>query len=389
MKKNSLLNILSLAMLLMFAIAGTISLFTIWHDSSPLIIDTVEPARQPDKLIFEPGASQLAYIKTEAAVAAPLPVSESLTAKLVLAENLTARVSSAVAGRILQLHAEIGDEVQPGSPLATLDSPDFGAAIADLHKAEADAAYKRLDYKRAQELWAGEAIARRDMESAEAAWQIASAEVRRARLRIRNLVPDGKIQDEKLVLRSPIGGVVAERYANPGTEVRPDQESPLFVISNLSHLWVQVDVPERLIGRVQDGNPLLLDFDAFPEQSFLATITRIYPVLDPNVRRILVRAEIDNSDGLLRPAMFARARLIDPRADTVVRISAEAVITGGVHPVVFVETQPGQFVRRQIRIAFQDADSVWLAPGESGVQAGEAVVIDGTMLLASELAADS
>ena len=75
---------------------------------------------------------------------------------------------------------------------------------------------------------------------------------------------------------------------------------PLFVISNLSRLWVQVDVPEHLIGRVHTDNPLLLSFDAFPGESFFATIPRIAPQLDPNVRRVQVRAEIDNPDGRLR-----------------------------------------------------------------------------------------
>lgn len=100
-----------------------------------------------------------------------------------------------------------------------------------------------------------------------------------------------------------------------------------------------------------------------------------------------MRAEIDNPDGTLRPEMFARAQLIDPRADSVVQLPAESVITGGVHPTVFVETNAGEFIQRRIRIAFQDAESVWLEPENGGVAVGEEVVIDGTMLLTSELAA--
>lgn len=351
--------------------------------------ENIDPDYNRDQLTFSPGAPQLAYVKTSAAISAMLPASEPLAARLALAENLTARIIPAVAGRVLQLHAEIGDAVNTGDPLATIDSPDFGAAIADLHKAEADAVQKQLAYKRAQELLAGEAIARRDVESTRAEWQIAAAETERARLRVRNLSPSNKIQNELLVLRAPVAGVVAERQANPGTEVRPDQPAPLFVISNLSHLWVLVDIPEYLIGRVHAGNPLLLSFDAFPGESFIATITRIAPQLDPNVRRVQVRAEIDNPDGRLRPAMFARARLVDPKAISVTRLPAVSVITNGVYPTVFVETSLGQFTRRQIRIAFQDAESIWLEPENGGITAGEKVVTDGAMLLASELAAGS
>lgn len=386
MMKSQLRKIKMIAITLVIVIAGIAGY---WYFSQAIPQPPVENTgsnHSRDQLIFPPGAPQLAYVKTSSAVSAMLPASEPLAAKLALAENLTARISPAVAGRILQLHVEIGDQVKTGTPLVTLDSPDFGAAIADLHKAAADATYKQLAYKRARELWAGEAIARRDVESARADWQIAAAEAERARLRVKNLVPEGKMQDEKLVLYAPIDGTVANRQANPGLEVRPDM-APLFVISNLSHLWVLVDVPERLISRVQSGNPLQLNFDAFPGKSFLASITRIAPVLDPNVRRVQVRAEIDNPDGMLRPEMFARAQLIDPRADSVVRLPAESVITGGVHPTVFVETNAGEFIQRRIRIAFQDAESVWLEPENGGVAAGEEVVIDGTMLLTSELAA--
>lgn len=351
--------------------------------------ENIDPDYNRDQLTFSPGAPQLAYVKTSAAISAMLPASEPLAARLALAENLTARIIPAVAGRVLQLHAEIGDAVNTGDSLATIDSPDFGAAIADLHKAKADAVQKQLAYKRAQELLAGEAIARRDVESTRAEWQIAAAEAERARLHVRNLSPSNKIQNEQLVLRAPVAGIVAERQANPGTEVRPDQPAPLFVISNLSHLWVLVDIPEYLIGRVHAGNPLLLAFDAFPGESFIATITRIAPQLDPNVRRVQVRAEIDNPDGRLRPAMFARARLVDPKAISVTRLPAVSVITNGVYPTVFVETSPGQFTRRQIRIAFQDAESIWLEPKNGGIAAGEKVVTDGAMLLASELAAGS
>lgn len=343
-------------------------------------------ARPPagDRLRFATGAPQLAFIRTTAASTAPLPASEPLTAKLALAEDRTARISTAVAGRILQLHAEIGDRVGPGAPLATLDSPDYGSAIADLHKAEADAQRKALAHRRAQELLAGEAVARRDAEDAAADWQMAAAEAERARLRLANLGPRGS--GERLILRAPFAATVVERQANPGSEARPDQAAPLFVVSDLSRLWVLVDVPERLASRVRAGEPLLVAVDAFPGETFRARITRVAPQLDPNVRRVQIRAEIGNTDGRLRPEMFARVQLADPRAATVIRLPTTALVTDGLYPVVFVEEPNGEFAKHRVRIAFQDAESVWLDPTDGGIQAGALVVTGGAMLLASELA---
>jgi len=356
------------------------------RDQPPREAAADQRPRAGDRLRFAADAPQLAFIRTAPAATAPLPASEPLTAKLALAEDHTARISTAVAGRILHLHAEIGDRVAAGAPLATLDSPDYGSAIADLHKAEADAQRKALAHRRAQELLAGEAIARRDAEGAAADWQMSAAEAERARLRLANLGPRGTASGERLILRAPFAATVVDRQANPGSEARPDQAAPLFVVSDLGRLWVLVDVPERLASRIRTGEPLLVAVDAFPGETFRARVTRVAPQLDPNVRRVQVRAEIANADGRLRPEMFARVHLADPRAATVIRLPTTAVVTDGLYPVVFVEEQGGAFAKRRVRIAFQDAESVWLEPTDGGLEAGARVVTGGAMLLAAELA---
>ena len=356
------------------------------RDQPPREAAADQRPRAGDRLRFAADAPQLAFIRSAPAGTAPLPASEPLTAKLALAEDHTARISTAVAGRILHLHAEIGDRVAAGAPLATLDSPDYGSAIADLHKAEADAQRKALAHRRAQELLAGEAIARRDAEGAAADWQMAAAEAERARLRLANLGPRGTASGERLILRAPFAATVVDRQANPGSEARPDQAAPLFVVSDLGRLWVLVDVPERLASRIRTGEPLLVAVDAFPGETFRASITRVAPQLDPNVRRVQIRAEIANADGRLRPEMFARVQLADPRAAAVIRLPTTAVVTDGLYPVVFVEGQRGAFTKQRVHIAFQDAESVWLDPTDGGLQAGARVVTGGAMLLASELA---
>jgi cobalt-zinc-cadmium efflux system membrane fusion protein len=338
-------------------------------------------------LRFPQGAPQLAEIRTGLAEPAPMPLTETLNARLAYDEGVTARVSSPVSGRVVALPADVGDRVKAGQAVLVIDSPEFGAALADAEKADADARRKELAWARAKSLYEGEVLPRKDLESAEADWQQARAEQRRARLRLDNLRARraGATRDEAFALPAPISGVVTERSANPGMEVRPDLNTPLFVISDPTRLWALIDLPENLIDRVRLGMDVELEAPAFPGSRFRGKVARVSPALDASTRRVPVRVEVANPDGRLRPEMFARARLLAPHdaGRQVLRLPAAAVVTEGVGHVVFVERSPGEFAKQRIEVALQDHDYVFVA---GGLEADEKVVQAGALLLASELA---
>ncbi len=106
--------------------------------------------------------------------------------------------------------------------------------------------------------------------------------------RLRNLQASGH-QNRKFVLRAPIAGTVVERHANPGQEVRPDLEAPLFLVSDVSHLWILVDLPKHSLANVHVGQTVAVETDTFPEQRFTATVERIGVAVDPVTRRVQVR----------------------------------------------------------------------------------------------------
>ncbi|NTV09615.1 MAG: efflux RND transporter periplasmic adaptor subunit, partial [Zoogloea sp.] len=223
------------------------------------------PAHAPDHLVLPAGAPQLAYIQTFKVADQPLPLTDPLNARIVLAEDRTARIFAPVAGRIVALSAQPGDKVAAGSALATVDAPDLGQAMADLQKAEADAARKRLGLERARTLLQGEVLPRREFEAAEADARAANAEAERARLRLANLSPSGKVNGQRLALRSPVAGTVIDRQANPGLEVRPDTQAPLFVVSDLSKLWLLIDLPEKELSKLALGDSVSVSVDAWPD----------------------------------------------------------------------------------------------------------------------------
>lgn len=342
----------------------------------------------PGVLRFPADSPQLAFIKSETVSDAPLPSSEPLNARLALDETLTTRVSVPVSGRVLRIAREIGEPVKPGDVLLTYDSPDFGAAQSDLRKARSDANNKRIALERAQRLYEGEAVARRDLEAARTDWEIAEAEAERARLRLRNLAPHGAAGDhEDLSLRAQTGGVVVGRNVTPGQEVRPDLDQPLFVVSDLRRLWLLADIPVALSTRVKPGSNLLVRIEALGDETLKARVDRIAPSVDPMLRRVSVRAIIDNADGRLRPEMFARVALEDPEGRQGVRVPAAAVVTEGIHLYAFVKRGPGEFIRRQLEPVYQDDQFVYIPAANGGIQPGESVVTSGAMLLNAELSA--
>jgi membrane fusion protein, heavy metal efflux system len=375
----------SIAIFLGFALA--ISGIAAWRTSHSKPAATVQKQRAPaNRLELSEDAGQLAFLKMEPAGLAALPASEPMNARLSVADDLTARIFPPLSGRVVSLQAAIGDTVKAGAPLAVLDAPDFGQAIADLRKAEADSTQKKKALDRAKILFDGEALARRDLEAAEADFHATDAEVERARLRLANLSPAGsRIEGQRLVLRAPLAGIVVDRQANPGTEVRADAANPLFVISDLHRLWLNIDLPEKAAALAKPGEAVNFTLDAYPGVDFSGQVERVGAMVDPTTRRIPVRAVVDNTDGRLKPEMFARATLSSPDAGKVIRLPVGALLTGGLSAHLFVQLGPREFERRTVSIVRQDAEFAYLG-ADSALKAGEVVVVRGALLLASELA---
>ena len=340
-----------------------------------------KPANQ---LRFPEGAPQLAALRIEAVGEAPLPIAEALNGKISYDEDVTARISSPVAGRIVGLRAAAGDHVKSGDVLVTIDAPDLAAAIADTRKGAADEARKKLAMERAAKLYEGEVVPRKDFEAAAADYEQAQAESQRAGLRLKNLAPAGS--GSGLSLRSPISGVVAERKANPAMEVQPGNPDALFVVSDLRRLWVLIDLPEQYLSRIKPGLPVSVSVAAYPGETFRASVTRIGLVVNPDTRRIQVRCDLANVELLLKPEMYARVYLLASEGQQAIRITNDALVTDGLYSYVFVEKQPRVFEKRKIELAVQDREYAYL---RGGLTKGERVVTGGALLLQSELTSGS
>jgi cobalt-zinc-cadmium efflux system membrane fusion protein len=370
-----------------FALALTVGMgYFGWHKfhavDAPIPAEKSSARTPTDTLKYSTDAPQLTFLQIKPVEVFPEPLVEALNARIVYDDNHTARVFSPIAGRVIRIAAEAGQQVKAGDALLLIDSPDFASASSDSVKADADLLRKQQAYERAKQLLDIQGIARRDYESAEADFHQAESEAFRAKAHLKNLAGNTTTTEGQFILRAPLAGVVSERQVNAGSEVRPDATSPLFVITNPKYVWVVADLPEGQIGNVRVGQSISVEVAAYPNEVFPGKVTVISETLDPVMRRLQVRCYVDNSQYKLKPEMYARISPIVDAKSKLPRVPNSALFTQGLYSFLFVEQAPGVLQRRRVTLGMQDADVTYI---KEGLHAGERIVTSGALLLNSEL----
>lgn len=339
------------------------------------------PILQGKQLRFPPGHPQLALLGIVSAAPGKAVVVE-LPARLVWNEERTQRIFPAFAGRVMAIKADVGQAVKPGSLLAQLSSPDYGIAQADTAKAMADAQLTKKSVQRQREMFEAGIIARKDLDVAEADAARSQAEIQRAEARTRLYGGGAGNVNQQLALVSSINGVVVERNLNPGQEVRPDQSGPgapaLFVVTDPTSLWVQIDARESEVGTLKPGAVFQLVIPALPGEKFEGRVTAAADFIDPSTRTIKVRGLVANPDRRLKAEMLATARVERMFGPGVV-IPSHAISLLGAKHTVLVQVQPGVFEIREVTMSYQGPRDSVVA---SGLEVGEQIVSENMLLLA-------
>lgn len=345
------------------------------------------PARvEKDTVIFEASSPQVGALQTVAAV----PRREIVlrfNGRLVWNEDRTVRVFSPYAGRVVSIAARPGDRVKAGQTLAMIASPELGVVQSEARKAEQDAALAQKSLARVEELHAAGIAPAKDLQSAQAEAARTSAE--RARTQEKLRLYGGKtlregVVDQQLDLRTPIAGVVVERNLNPGQELRPDtqQDKPPFTISDPSHLWFMLDVAEKDLAEVRPDAVVQLATASLGDERVEGRIVHVADLVDPQTRTVKVRGVVDNTAMRLKAEMFVTAELKVASAKGLL-VPSRAIYLRGEQYFAFVETGPGRFARRPLKVGpAVDGSQVVL----EGLQADEKVVVDGNLLLEKILA---
>ncbi|MGD9679703.1 MAG: efflux RND transporter periplasmic adaptor subunit [Candidatus Obscuribacterales bacterium] len=323
-------------------------------------------------------------------------------------DYLSTPVISLVPGKVERVLVQLGDNVRKGQVLAQIRSDEVARIEADLLKEvlgyEADIAQTRVElevaqkaYERHQQLFNEGIGARAQLETAKGELQKAEArlvslkEKKRSailtacerlklfgmtRKEIERLL-ETRVVDNMLDVVSPRSGTIVERHVDIGQLLEVSQN--MFVVSDLSEVWVSAQAFEQDIDEIADGErePAIVLVDSFPQRTFHGEVDYIGATLDPQSRTLPVRATVSNPDFILRPKMYARMVVtIGTRLALVVPTAA--VQKTGESELVYVVKDNHTFEERKIDV---EGTRGALALVSKGLRKGENVVVDGSLQL--------
>ncbi|MGZ5895436.1 MAG: efflux RND transporter periplasmic adaptor subunit [Xanthobacteraceae bacterium] len=320
-------------------------------------------------------------------------------------EDQNTPVATPFPGRVIRLFAKVGDVVKPGDLLLELDSPDvlqpqndFIASVAALNKARSQHSLAQIAENRARTLYEGKAGPLKDWQQTQTQLAIAQNDLRsadtalnaaRSRLRIIGRTDDEitALEEKGVITRTativaPIAGTVISRKVGPGQYVRSDSGDALFVISDLSSMWLKAFVPENEISIIRVGQEVNVKVLALPDRTFDAHIVAIGAASDVNTRRVVVRSEVSNPDGLLKSDMFASFTIATGDVEETPGVPVEAVIREGEEAAVWVEDQDQvTFRRRPVKLGLEQDGRIQI---RAGLKGGERILARGAIFVNNE-----
>jgi len=322
--------------------------------------------------------------------------------KIAINEDTTTPVFSPYSGRVSRLIARPGDHVERGAPLFAIEASEFVqgqndlvTAVAGVEKAKSRLELAKTSEKRQRELLAIRGGALKDLEQAQsdligAQGDLRAAEIAlaasRNRLRILGRADEEIAKLEKIdrigaeaIVGAPIGGTVIQRKVGLGQYINVGATDPVYTVGDLDTVWLIANVRESDAPRMKIGAPVEVSVLAHPGRVFNAKLAYVAPALDPNTRRLPVRAEIQNPGRELLPEMFATFRIVSGESRLMPAVPAAAVIYEGAQARVWVaRPQDKKVVSRPVDVGGVENGQVEI---RKGLAVGESVVTGGTLFI--------
>lgn len=323
--------------------------YGLWHFQQQ---NSTQSATAPGRPPGPPGG-----LPVEAEPVRVQALSDEITAIGSLRSNESVMIRPEVAGRIASLPFVEGTFVRRGTKLVQLDD---SVPRAELASAEANAVLARTNAARQEELFARGAGSARTRDEAVAALRTTAASVELARARL-----------GKYGIEAPFDGIVGLRRVSPGDFVKDGAD--IVNLESIDPIKLDFRVPENLLASLRVGQALSVRVDAFPDRAFAGTVAAIDPAIEPGGRAVVVRAELPNADGALRPGLFARVALTLAAWPQAVMVPETAIVTFGGRVLVMkvvdgrAQPQPVSVGIRQGRLVHVTQG---LAPGDVVVTAG-------------------
>ncbi len=327
-----------------------------------------EPS-SPNQIRISTDKVQKLGVRSEAASLRALDKIVRAAGRIEPDERRTYAISPKFEGYVERLHVNVtGQPVGKGQPLFEVYSPELVSAQREYAIAAqgvealkdaggtAQAGMKQLAESSLQRL---------------KNWDISEEQVKA-------LAKAGETK-RTLTFRSPVSGIVTEKKALQGMRFMPGEA--LYMIADLSAVWVVADVFEQDIGLVKMGAKAKVRINAYPDKLFEGKVSYVYPTLNAATRTVPVRVELANPGMLLKPSMFAQVELPVSAKGAVVTVPTSAVIDSGTRQIVLVQQGEGRFEPREVKLGARSDTYVEVI---DGVKDGELVVVAANFLIDAE-----
>lgn len=307
------------------------------------------------------------------------------TSELVVTGTITPDVArnvpvvSLASGRVVAIHARLGDTVQKGQLLLTIRSDDVAGGFDGYRKAVADELLARKQLNRATDLYAHGAIAEQDLEVAQDAAADAKVTLETATEHLRLLGNDPDKPMGIVDIVAPTSGVITDQEVTNAALVQAYSSPSPFTISDLSSVWAVCDVYENDLPTVRLGDTAEIILNAYPDRVLKGRVSNIGAILDPSIRTAKVRIEVENS-GMMRLGMFVRATFHGQTKQMHTIVPASAMLHMHDRDFVFVPTPDKKFRRVEVVSGELLPENNNMQEVKSGLKPGQQVVTNALVL---------
>jgi cobalt-zinc-cadmium efflux system membrane fusion protein len=344
-------------------------------------------AAHSDPLEVTAGPDLLAMVKVGEPAWENVRSTLLLPGRIEVDESRVARAGTPVTGRIVEMNVIEGQSVKRGQTLAVVHSTELTNAQLGFLKAHAQQQVAGRAVDRAKQLLDAGVIGSAELQrrEAELSQTVMETATVRDQLAVLGMSPaaiarleSSRTVDSTSHVVSAIDGIVMERKAAPGQVVQPSD--PVFVVADLTHVWVVAEVPEHSLGSIAAGKPVEVEIGALPGARLHGKLSFVGATVHPETRTVRARMDLPNPKLLYKPAMLANM-LIQDRVERKLVVPATAVVREGNQENVFVAKGGNVFAMRAVTLAEEAGDKRVLA---AGLKPGEKIALDGAFHLNTE-----
>ena len=294
--------------------------------------------------------------------------------KITFDQDKVVRIYPLVSGNVVEVNVSLGSYVKKGQVLAVIKSSEMAGARNDLVTAKSNYAVAEKNYAAASDMYKSGILSEKEYTASQKELDKANSELSRVKT-VLSIYGNGS---NNYVVTSPISGYIVEKFITANMQIRSDNSTSLFTISDLSNVWALANVYESDISEIVANEKVDVTTISYPDKKFVGKIDKIYNSLDPDSKTMKIQIQLDNKDYLLKPEMFISAIINHKTDKTMLAIPSKAIIFDRNLYWVLVYKDKCHIEARKIDIVASNSFDTYVS---SGVNPGDKVISNRQLLI--------